>query len=75
LGTVTSVAFSPDGTHLASSSHDGTIRLWVVLDACRRANRNLTQAEWDEFIGDILAYRCTCEALPPGEGTGLDSCP
>lgn len=29
-GLVTSLAFSPDGTLLASSAHDGTLRLWGV---------------------------------------------
>jgi WD40 repeat protein len=30
LGTLTSIAISPDGARLAASSHDGTILIWPV---------------------------------------------
>jgi hypothetical protein len=34
--------------------------------ACKVADRNLTQAEWDElFSGE--AYRVTCPRIPTGE--------
>jgi WD40 repeat protein len=71
-GPVYSVAFGPDGTTLASGGCDGTVVLWDLRPdswrqrACAIANRNLTQAEWDQFIGSEQPYRRTCPALPPG---------
>jgi WD40 repeat protein len=59
------ITFSPDGKKLASSSRDGTIIVWDLdLDswsrrACDIANRNLTEAEWQQYLGDE-AYHETC---------------
>jgi WD40 repeat protein/DNA-binding SARP family transcriptional activator len=64
------VAFASDALVSVHGGH--TIVLWDVdMDswqsrACRRANRNLTQAEWGEFLGPDIPYRRTCPDLPAG---------
>ncbi len=65
---VYSVAFSPDGRYALSESTDN--RVWIYLpddliaDACSRVTRNLTRAEWLQYIGDLLSYQAVCSNLP-----------
>ncbi|MGC9347730.1 MAG: WD40 repeat domain-containing protein [Anaerolineae bacterium] len=70
--TPTNIVFSPDGKHLYSSSTDGLLRRWDVDPdswrgrACAIAGRNLTQAEWAQYMPNE-PYRVTCEQWPAGE--------
>jgi WD40 repeat protein len=63
----TDVAFGPDGHTLATTSDGMTIQLWNLdpkrwLERdCRVANRNLSPAEWDFYIGHDTRYRHTCQ--------------
>jgi WD40 repeat protein len=59
------VAFSPKTGTLASAGEDGSIIFWEVdyeawsARACAIADRNLTKAEWDTYMGN-RPYRKTC---------------
>jgi hypothetical protein len=37
------------------------------------ANRNLSLAEWKQYIGESTPYEKVCPDLPPGEGAPADS--
>ena len=78
---VTSVAFSPDSLTLASASADATVILWDVAlsswrrRACAIVQRNLSLAEWRDYIGheSETPYRRTCSDWPSGEGAPADA--
>lgn len=70
-GDVRDVAPSPDGLLLADVDGSPAVG-FRDLDpaswrdrACAVANRNLTRAEWDRYLGPDVPYRATCPALPP----------
>ncbi|MGK7948288.1 MAG: hypothetical protein AB4368_05650 [Xenococcaceae cyanobacterium] len=76
--SVTSVAFRIDNNQklkLVSGSFDNTICEWIVDTkvladmVCEKVKRNLTQNEWQWFIGEDIPYEQACPNLPPGEGT------
>jgi WD40 repeat protein len=67
---VRDITFVLDDQALASVSEDSTCILWDieieswVSRACRKANRNLTDAEWDTFTGSSIKREPSCPNLP-----------
>ena len=59
----------PDGMAAATVTGQGIV-FWDLDPAhwqeaaCRLAGRNLTRAEWDEYIGDLAPYTTTCPGYP-----------
>jgi WD40 repeat protein len=73
-GRINSIAYSQDGNWLGASGEGGVIIVWEAglqswnERACQIAGRNLTRAEWQQYMGE--PYRKTCEQwLPEPEST------
>jgi WD40 repeat protein len=66
---VRTLHISKDGRWLVTSTQDGTIQVWplmtkdLIAEACSRLTRNLTSAEWLDYIGEE-EYRANCDKLP-----------
>ncbi len=72
LGDEPQISFSEDALKIAATGEGGMVVQWHIDSdswqaiACQRANRNLTQVEWQQYFGDE-PYRLTCPNLPSGE--------
>ena len=72
----TSVAFSRDGSLLATGSGVGEVTLWLTTRGlaervCERVWRNLSHDEWKHFIGEDIPYEATCPNLPTPDRSQL----
>jgi WD40 repeat protein len=62
-GELTSVAFITDRFETVAAGVDGQMQVTsfdlsvTIAQACATANRNLSQAEWDTFVGAGQPYR------------------
>lgn len=66
---ISSIKFSPDGKTLVSSGNDKSVRVWQNFNyenwkdrICSVINRNLTYAEWQQFIKNSH-YQISCPNL------------
>ena len=60
------VAIIPNGQRIISGSRNNFIRFWPVYHkeladrVCELVSRNLTEAEWKEYVGEGVPYTATC---------------
>lgn len=63
---VLAVAFSPDGKFLISGDEKGMLYYWpthtsyMADQICGLVSRNLTQREWETYVGYDISYQKTC---------------
>jgi WD40 repeat protein len=74
LGTspASSVAFSPDGSQVMAGTAAGVVSAYPATTSgwlrrvCAVVSRNLTQREWESFVGPETPYHRTCRQYPSG---------
>ena len=72
-GAFNGAVVNPNGQSLVSFFYENTAILQPVSPellltrACALAGRNLTQAEWNRYVGEALTYHATCAQWPNGE--------
>jgi WD40 repeat protein/energy-coupling factor transporter ATP-binding protein EcfA2 len=72
-GPLYGLDFSPDGTTLGTVGANGAVRLWDLglrewqAVGCRLVRRNLSLAEWQQFLPG-RPYQRTCAEFPSGPG-------
>lgn len=70
---VWSLDFHPDGDKFITGSADGIIRIYDTKpDAyaekiCGLVQHNLSQTEWNQYVGESIEYEETCPGLPQRE--------
>jgi hypothetical protein len=79
-GWIESVAFQPSGQYIATTGHDGTVRLWpanpevTISLACTRVSRDPGPEEWAQYAGDVQ-YQPICPDAPQPPWVEADQMP
>lgn len=63
------ISFSNDDDYLVVGTNNGKVKKWPVHadqmadEICKHVKRNMTQDEWERFVGSRIEYRNTCVSL------------
>ena len=64
---VWSIEFNASSDYLLAGTKDGVLKLWptkldlMAQDICKYLYRNMSDMEWDRFVGEDIQYEKTCE--------------
>ncbi len=67
------VDFSADGNYLIAGSTENIIKAWptnpkiMAEKLCENIDRNMTEKEWERYVGNDIEYRSTCASLSLSE--------
>ncbi|MFY0599045.1 MAG: hypothetical protein JXR03_05200 [Cyclobacteriaceae bacterium] len=67
---VWSLDFHPDGDRFITGAADGVIRVYntkpddYASQICGLVQHNLSQTQWNQYVGETIPYEETCEGLP-----------
>jgi energy-coupling factor transporter ATP-binding protein EcfA2 len=68
-GYLFDVVFSRDSKYLVASTSESEIRVWptdhsiLAEKVCPQMARNLTQDEWEKYVGNDIGYEYTCPGI------------
>ncbi|MDH5598861.1 MAG: WD40 repeat domain-containing protein, partial [Cyclobacteriaceae bacterium] len=68
-GKVTSLTYSVDNTTVLAGTTEGTVKFWPTIieqmsaKMCQWIEENISQEDWDSYIGQDITYNNTCPNL------------
>jgi hypothetical protein len=68
-GFVWDIEFTRASDYLIAACHESEIRVWptnpdyLANQVCPKLKRNMTQEEWDTYVGAQIPYENTCVNL------------
>jgi hypothetical protein len=69
-----SVGFANDNKQVVVGYKNGSLQFWTLSakiladDICNKLQRNMSNKEWMQYVGEDIEYRKTCASKPKGEG-------